>query len=100
MNYEFHPEALIEFQQAAHYYEDRQTGLGERFTSCIENGIQKICEEPQRWRILREDVRRYLVHVFPYAILYSIESGYILIIAVMHCSREPGYWSHRLKGIP
>jgi hypothetical protein len=30
------------------------------------------------------------------AVLYSIEPDFVLIIAVMHCHREPGYWQHRL----
>lgn len=33
--------------------------------------------------------------MFPYAVLYTIEVDYILLIAVMHCHREPGYWSRR-----
>jgi hypothetical protein len=49
------------------------------------------------WRVFEEDIRRYLVRVFPYAILYSVEDDYVLIIAVMHLSREPGYWKDRLK---
>jgi toxin ParE1/3/4 len=32
---------------------------------------------------------------FPYGILYTIEPDYILILAVMHCSRKPGYWKSR-----
>jgi hypothetical protein len=28
--------------------------------------------------------------------LYTIENDYVLIIAVMHCHREPGYWHHRV----
>jgi hypothetical protein len=43
---------------------------------------------------------RCLVHVFPYAILYSIEAKYVLIVAVMHLSREPGYWRHRIGHRP
>lgn len=41
---------------------------------------------------------RYEFHprVFPYAVLYSIEDDFILIVAVMHCSREPGYWKTRV----
>jgi hypothetical protein len=27
--------------------------------------------------------------------LYTIEQDYILIVAVMHCSRAPGYWKRR-----
>ena len=36
-----------------------------------------------------------LSKVFPYAVLYSIEPDYILVVAVMHCRREPGYWRNR-----
>jgi hypothetical protein len=43
------------------------------------------------------ETRRVLVHVFPYAVLYSIEDGFVYIVAVMHCSREPGYWKTRQK---
>ncbi len=27
----------------------------------------------------------------------TIEKDYVLIIAVMHCHREPGYWHHRVS---
>ena len=33
---------------------------------------------------------------FPYAVLYSTEPQYILILAVMHHRREPGYWRDRI----
>jgi toxin ParE1/3/4 len=33
---------------------------------------------------------------FPYGVLYTIEAEFILIVAVMHCSREPGYWKRRI----
>jgi toxin ParE1/3/4 len=49
-----------------------------------------------RWRVIEEDVRRCLTRVFPYAVLYTIETDFILIVAVMHCSREPGYWKSRV----
>ena len=96
MPYEFHPEALSEFQATAQYFAERQPGLELRFILNIETTIQRICESPHSWRVIEGDVRRCLAHVFPYAVLYSIEPGHVLIIAVMHCSREPGYWGHRL----
>jgi plasmid stabilization system protein ParE len=94
--YEFHPEALDEFEAGARYYAERQPGLELRFISNIEAAIHRICEGPGIWRAIEGDVRRCLVHVFPYAVLYSIELDHVLVIAVMHCSREPGYWRHRL----
>jgi deoxyribonuclease V len=35
---------------------------------------------------------RCLTRKFPYGILYTVEEDNILILGVMHCSREPGYW--------
>jgi toxin ParE1/3/4 len=72
-------------------------GLDLRFIVSVENTIQLILEDPVRWRVFEGDVRRCLTYRFPYAILYSIEPGYILIIAVAHCSREPGYWKRRIE---
>lgn len=97
MKYEFHPEALTEYEEAAHYYADCQRGLELRFISAIEHSIQQILAAPVRWRILEEDVRWCLTRVFPYAVLYTVETDYILIIAVIHCHREPGYWRHRIE---
>jgi len=97
---EFHPEALVEFENAACYYAGRQKGLESRFISCLEAALAEIQKNPTRWRVFEEDVRRYLAPVFPYAVLYTIEKKYVLIIAVMHCHREPGYWRHRIKSKP
>ncbi len=95
MKYEFHPEALDEFEAAAHYYAGCQTGLGQRFIASVESSLQLLAESPTRWRVFEQDVRHHLVHCFHYMVHYSIELDYVLIIAVMHCSREPGYWRDR-----
>ncbi|HBB87518.1 MAG TPA: plasmid stabilization protein [Blastocatellia bacterium] len=96
MRYKFHPEALEDYQEAANWYSQRGPALSFRFVNAIEQAISKAAQTPRRWTIIEEDIHRCLAHVFPYAILYTIESDYVLIVAVMHCSREPGYWRHRL----
>lgn len=95
MRFKFHPDALAEYEEAARYYASCQDGLGLRFIGAVEHAIQQIVEGPERWRVLDGDIRRYLTRVFPYAVLYSIELEYVLIVAVMHCHREPGYWHER-----
>ena len=96
MRWEFHPEALEEYREATLYYVERDPALALRFVEAVEDAIRRILESPERWRVLDEYVRRCLTRVFPYGILYTIEPEFILIIAVMHCSREPGYWKRRL----
>ncbi len=96
MRYEFHPEALEDYQAATDWYAERSTELALRFVEAIEDAIWKVSDAPERWRIVEEDVHRCLTRVFPYGVLYTIEPDFILIVAVMHCSREPGYWRHRM----
>ncbi len=45
----------------------------------------------------REATRWYANRQRPVAekFITAIETDYILIVAVMHCSREPGYWKDR-----
>ena len=97
MKYKFHPDALEEYREAAIWYANREQEIGLRFIANIEDAIHRVVETPTRWRILDEDVRRCLVHLFPYAILYTIEDNFILIVAVMHLSREPDYWRERIR---
>ena len=73
MTYEFHPEALVELQQTAHYYDACEAGLGIRFIDSVEETLARILEAPTRLRIIEDDVRRCLTHVFPHGILYTIE---------------------------
>jgi plasmid stabilization system protein ParE len=96
MTYEFHPEARIEYFEAIAYYEERQHGLGARFTIEIENTIQRIVNDPYRWQEVEDNIRRCITHTFPYGVLYSVERNRIFLLAIMHHSREPGYWINRV----
>jgi len=97
MKYEFHPEALEEYRQTALWYAEREPGIALRFTASVEDAISRVLDAPTRWRVIDEDVRRCLVRIFPYAVLYTIEADFLLIVAVMHCSREPDYWKLRVE---
>jgi toxin ParE1/3/4 len=96
MKFEFHPEALAEYQEAARYYAGCQKGLELRFMAAVEHAIEQIVETPNRWPVLDDEIHRCLTRVFPYAVLYSIEPDYILIVALMHSHRKPGYWQTRI----
>ena len=97
MKYEFHPEALEEYRQAALWYAEREPEIALRFIASVEDAISRVLDAPKRWRVIDEDVRRCLIRVFPYAVLYTIEADFLLIVAVMHCSREPNYWKLRVE---
>jgi plasmid stabilization system protein ParE len=96
MRYIFHPEALQEYEEAACYYGEISINLAEAFIKSVEKGITYILDNPEAWPVIEEDVRRHLIERFPYGIYYVIENDYIMIVAVMHMNRKPGYWKKRL----
>jgi plasmid stabilization system protein ParE len=94
---EFDQDARAEFLAAVEYYEECQTGLGRRFREAVEVEVDGIAAMPFRFRVLHAPFRRCLVPNFPYAVIFSIEPDFILIIAVAHTKRKPGYWHDRVE---
>ncbi len=92
-----HPEAAIEYAETAAYLKERSPQIAVAFVDSIEAGIKKVKRQPHIYPIVDDDVRRYVVQKFPYCIFYTIESDYILFVAIMHTSRRPGYWKDRLR---
>ncbi len=97
MKYVFHPEALTEYAEAVQYYRKQRVEIAQAFVNAVEDAVYRLRESPTRYIVIDEDIRRCMTRKFPYGILYTIEPDYILILAVMHCSREPGYWKSRTE---
>lgn len=93
----FLPDAEQEMLQAAVYYESQSSGLGIDYLSEVERDVQAIKESPMTWPIVEGELRRRLVRRFPFGILYRIDPEEIVIIAVAHLRRKPGYWRERIK---
>jgi len=79
MNFEFHPEAEIEFNEAIDYYEGIELGLGYDFAIEVCSTIQRSVSLPKAWSVIEGDIRRSLVKRFPYGVLYSEEDDGIYI---------------------
>lgn len=94
------PVARDELKEAILYYEDAQTGLGDRFNRAVDAVIEAIAQSPSRFakyegNSTRREYRRALLSGFPYLIVYQVRSELIRIVAVAHSSRAPGYWEGR-----
>lgn len=96
MSFHFHPDAEAELSEAIQYYENVEPGLGQDFAVEVYSAVQRAITYPNAWMVLEGEVRRSLVRRFPYGVLYSEEGDGILIVAVMHLHRDPGYWKGRV----
>jgi toxin ParE1/3/4 len=93
----YHPEAETELVEAGQYYERRVATLGVQFLDEADQAVSIILDAPERWNIVEEDVRRYLMPRFPYTIYYRALSEYVRILAFKHHSRHPDYWRYRIS---
>jgi hypothetical protein len=91
----FHPLAERELVAAAQYYERESPGLGSLFLDAAERCEQGIIEHPHAGVIVHGDIRRRLMQIFPYALLYKVKPDGIRILAVMNLKRRPMYWVAR-----
>lgn len=85
-----------EMLEAAEYYERQARGLGRGFLAEVQRTVASIVENPRIGRVVRRPIRRRLLRRFPFGILYRIDPQEIVIIAVMHLRRRPGYWADRV----
>ena len=91
----FHPEAADEAEAAIAWYRQRSTKAAAAFLREIENALEAIAENPERWPAFGPPTRKYLLRRFPFLIVYRELPEAIQVLAVAHGRRRPGYWKHR-----
>jgi hypothetical protein len=89
--------AELELTEAAKFYEDHQQGVGKAFLEAVSQAGERIRQDPEMWAFYAKPIRRYRVAPFPYRLLYREFPDRIQVVAVVHLSRKPGYWKHRLS---
>jgi toxin ParE1/3/4 len=92
----FHPEAEREYLTALAWYRQRSLIAAVNFESALGRAIAKIEEAPQRWPFYFRDFRKYTLWQFPFSIMYQEFLSEIIVFAVAHGRRRPGYWRDRM----
>jgi toxin ParE1/3/4 len=95
-----HPAAAQEAVEAAAWYELQQSGLGAEFSSAVQAALDLLEGEafpllPMPGVAARRGAMRLMLKRFPFAIVVVDQGDEILVLAVAHHSRRPGYWRDR-----
>lgn len=97
MQVAFRPEARLEVLAAREWYDQHVPGLGREFAHAVDRAIASIRQNPFAYDQVEVDCRRVLLQRFPYSLVYRVESDTVVVVAVFHHSREPGFWRKRLR---
>ena len=97
----FSPEAATELRADVAWYDNRHDGLGWRFEVAVDEVADGLVIWPESGAVwpgldVGQIIRSHGVTGFPYRIIYTFNQTELLIIAVAHEKRRPGYWRDRL----
>ena len=90
--FRFHPLAKEDYKTAYAWYEDQQSGLGERFGKSIRQKLQQIAFNPEAYSSRsHRKFREAGIEFFPFQIIFKIRkrSHEIFISAIHHTARHP-----------
>ena len=77
------------------YYEAIQVGLGKRFQQSVEAAVELATSLPFAGSPHKHGTRRVFPKKFPFSVVYLVAENEIVIFAVAHFKRKPGYWKSR-----
>jgi plasmid stabilization system protein ParE len=94
---EYLADAVGETEAAARWYAERSASAAAGFSQEIDEAEAAIAEFPEAWPPFDHGTRRYMLRRYPFNVVYRMEPRRILIVAVAHAHRRPGYWKSRVS---
>ena len=95
LDLEYLAEALNEAEATARWYAERSPSASQGFDDELEAAERAISVQPLAWPPFTYGTRRYLLRRYPFSVVYEIEPLRVVIVAVAHARRRPGYWKSR-----
>jgi plasmid stabilization system protein ParE len=89
------PLAESDLDRAASWYEDQRPGVGLRFLDAADELFERLRASPLQFPLVSTDVRRALLHTFPYAVYFRATDAAVVVLAVLHLRRDPSSWRTR-----
>jgi plasmid stabilization system protein ParE len=95
MRVSFHPRASEDVESAQAWYEQRSLFAAAAFLQELSVAVQRIGEAPNQYPVAIHGTRRVVLERFPFNVFYRVVAGDVVIIALAHQKRRPGYWADR-----
>lgn len=87
--------AELDLIEARRWYRGNAPHVGQRFRRSIRETLGRIATRPTLYAAVHRDIRRAPVRRFPYSIFYRFAGERVLVIGILHDSRNPETWQSR-----
>lgn len=81
--------AEADMAEAKEWYRRCHPYLEADLILCVEETLARIARFPRAFPRLNEEFRQAFVHRFPYRIVFGMVADLIVVIAILHTSRDP-----------
>ncbi len=95
-HYRSDPQAWQEIEAADDWYRQRSVDVSIEFILAVSDALESVSTAPRRWPPYLFGTRRFVLHRFPFSIIYLDDQDALSIVAVAHNKRKPGYWKSRV----
>jgi plasmid stabilization system protein ParE len=88
--------ARRDFDESFDWYAERSTQAAVRFADAVDAALVKIAANPTRFASPDGVHRQCPVKKFPFRVVYRLVDNRVLVVAIAHAKRRPGYWRGRV----
>jgi plasmid stabilization system protein ParE len=89
-------QAQEEINEAFEWYFKRSPEAADAFLTEVGASLKQIASHPQQYPVFTKNTRRRVLEGFPYSVIFQEKADLILVVAVAHAKRRPGYWKARI----
>lgn len=82
-------EADLEIIESYLYYENKQSGLGEKFLAQLDKYLERISQNPKHFAVKKKNYHEAYIKKFPYLIIFEIEEKKVFVYSVFNTSQNP-----------
>lgn len=91
-----HSQAQEEINEAFEWYFKRSLEAADAYLTEIGISLKQILASPQLFPPYTKSTRRRVLARFPYSVIFQEKDEMIIVLAIAHAKRRPGYWRGRI----
>jgi len=81
-------DAALEIEEIYFWYENKLSGLGERFKEDFDKRIDILSHKPNTFSFLIKIHRRAPLKSFPYFIIYRVIQNTVIVLSIIYAGRN------------
>ena len=87
--------ARNDFDESFDWYAERSVGAAIGFASAVDDALDGILDDPSRFPSTYGGCAYCALRRYPFRIVFRDEPDRLVVIAIAHAKRRPGFWRDR-----